>query len=164
MKTNRKTMTLALALALIVTFTGLANAQGHGMRGHGARGCGMGALTPEQQAVMQKFHAEHTAATAELRQQVFVKESELNAQLYAEKPDEARINALTKDIGELRAKLYADHVALRKQLAGTGIMPMGGSGCGMMGGKGHGMGGMNCPMTSGMNAGNVPTAETPAQQ
>lgn len=188
MKTYRDALTLALSLAFLVTFTGLAGAQDHNMQGHnmqgqsvqgqsmqghGMMGGGMNALTPEQQATMQKLHAEHAAATAELRKQIFAKESELDAQIYGEKPDEAKIDALTKDIGALNAKLYTERVKLHRQLAKEGIMPMGGAGCGMMAGKGGmmgggmkmhgGMGGMNCPMMNGMNANTNAPAQTPTQ-
>jgi zinc resistance-associated protein len=172
MKTYRNALVLALTLAFLTAFTGLASAQGHGMRGQGMMGGGMGAMSPEQQATMQKLHTEHAAATAELRKQIFAKESELNAQIYAEKTDEAKVEALTKDIGALNAKLYAERVKLHRQMAKEGIMPMAGSGCGMMAGKGGmkmhgggmgmGMGGMNCPMMNGMNADNGTAAPAPA--
>lgn len=168
MKTYRNALALILTLAVLATFTGLASAQGHGMRGQGMMGGGMNTLTPEQQTAMQKLHAEHTAATAELRKQIFAKESELNALLYADKTDNAKIDALTKDIGVLHAELYTDQVALRKQLAKEGITPMSGMGCGMMGGKGGmkmnggGMGAMNCPMMNSMNADNGTAPQAPA--
>lgn len=160
MKTYRNALALALTLAFLTAFTGLASAQGHGMRGNGMMGGGMGAMTPEQQATMQKLHTEHAAATAELRKQIFAKESELNAQIYAEKTDDATVEALTKDISALNAKLYAEQVKLHKQMAKEGIMPMGGKGCGMMAGKGCPMmndggmgmgmrGGKGCPMMQG---------------
>ena len=136
MKTQRNILALALALALVIAFAGIAGAQRHGMAGGG-----MGGMTPEQQAAMHKLHAEHAAATAGLKQQLFAKESALTGELYSENPDEGNIEALTKEINAIHAKLYAEKVKLQKQMAREGILPGGGQG--MMGG------GMGCPMMGG---------------
>ncbi len=173
MKTYRNIIATALTLAFI-TASGVAFAQGHGMMG------GMGNMTPEHQATMQKIHADFNAATADLNKQLFAKESELNAALYAEKPDEKKVDALTKEIGELNAKIYSERVKMQKAMAKEGIMP-GKGGCqmmggGMMGGMQHGgmmgggmMGGMQHGMTGNGTAGHAPAAGhgahgAPAQQ
>jgi zinc resistance-associated protein len=136
MKTHRDVLALALALALVIAFAGIAVAQRHGMAG-----AGMGGVTPEQQATMHKLHAEHAAATAGLKKQLFAKESALTGEIYSDNPDEGAIEALTKEINAIHAKLYAEKVKLQKQMAQEGILP--GGGRGMMGG------GMGCPMMSG---------------
>ena len=165
MKTYRNIIATALTLAFI-TASGFAFAQGHGMMG------GMGNMTPEHQATMQKLHAEFNAATADLNKQLFAKESELNAALYAAKPDEKKIETLTTEIGELNAKIYSERVKMHKSMAKEGIVPgkghgiMGGKGgCQMMGGMQHGgmmgggmMGGMQHGMTGNGTAGQVPAA------
>lgn len=140
MKTNRNVIATFLTLAFITAFAGFASAQGHGMMG------GMGNTTPEKQATMQKLHADFNTATADLHKQLFAKEAELDAALYADKPDEKKIDALTKEINDLNAKIYAEKVKMHKAMAKEGIVP--GKGQGMMGGKGGcqmmggGMGGM----------------------
>jgi zinc resistance-associated protein len=141
MKTHRNALALALAIALVIAFAGIAGAQRRGMAGGG-----MGGMTPEQQAAMHKLHAEHAAATAGLKQQLFAKESALTGELYSEKPDEGNIEALTKEINAIHAKLYAEKVKLQRQMAREGILPRGGQG--MMGGGMMG-GGMGCPMMGG---------------
>ncbi len=126
MKSNRNLIATLLTLAFIVAFAGFASAQSHGMMG------GMGNMTPEQQATMQKLHADFTAATAGMSKQLFAKESELTAALYADKPDDKKIDALTQEISELNARIYAERVKMRKAMAKEGIMT--GNGHGMMGG------------------------------
>jgi len=123
---------------------------------------------------MQKMHADFAAATADLKKQVFAKESELNAVLYGEKVDDKKVEALTSEINALNAKIYAEQVKMHKQMAKEGIVPMGGKGmmdgkgCPMMGGKGMGggmMGGMQHGAGNG-TAGQTPmdhNAHTPAQ-
>lgn len=176
MKTNRNVIATVLTLAFITAFAGFASAQGHGMMG------GMGNMTPEKQATMQKLHADFNTATADLHKRLFAKESELDAALYADKPDEKKIDALTKEISDLNAEIYAEKVKMHKAMAKEGIVP--GKGHGMMGGKGgcqmmgggmmgggmqHGaMGGMQHNMPGNGTAGQAPAGHAghgaPAQQ
>ncbi len=135
MKTYSTTLTLALTLAFVIAVTSLASARGHGMMGHG-----MGALTPEKQASMQKLHEDFATTTADLRKHIFAKESELNAELFGERTDDKKVEALTSQINELRGRLYAERVNLHRKMAAEGIVPMGGRGMGA---------GMGCPTTGG---------------
>jgi len=132
--------TLALALVLVVG----ADARGPGMGG--------GGMSPEKHAAMQRMHDDFTEATAGLRKQLFAKEAALTAELYAETPDDRKIESLTAEVNAIQARIYA---APRE-----GIMPGGrhggmGGGMGMMGGGMMG-GRMGCPMMgagSGMHHG-----------
>ena len=140
---------MALVLVALLGFSGLANAQmmGPGMmggQGMGMMGGNMMGLTPEKQAAMQKIYSEHYTATAQLRQQIFAKQSELNAQLYGGATDDKKVQGLTKEIGDLNARLFEAQVNLKRQLTKEGIPAMGGMGMGM-----GGMGGMGCGMTNG---------------
>jgi zinc resistance-associated protein len=169
MKTYRNALATILTLAFVIAFVGLASAQG--MMG------GMGNMTPEKHATMQKMHEDFATATADLKKQVFAKESELNAVLYGEKVDDKKVEALTSEINALNAKIYAEQVKMHKQMAKEGIVPMGGKGmmdgkgCPMMGGKGMGggmgmMGGMQHGAGNG-TAGQAPmdhNAHIPAKQ
>lgn len=151
MKTRNRisALTLMLTLVAVLGFAGLASAQGHmmGGQGMGMTGGNMMGLTPEKQAAAQKIYADHNAATVQLKQQLFAKQSELNAQLYGGATDDKKVQALTKEISDLNAKLFESQVNLKRQLAKEGIpatggmgMGMGGMGCGMMnGGMGMGM-------------------------
>jgi zinc resistance-associated protein len=162
MKTTRN---IILALALLVAFAGAASAQGHGKK--------MGALSPEKQAVVEKAHEEFDTATADLKKQVFAKESALNAEIYGEKTDEKKVEELVLEINALNAKIYSEQVKLSKKMAQEGIVPEPGHGkksamgCPMMSGGGmkHGMmGGMMGGMKHDMADGNATPEQAPADQ
>lgn len=132
---------------------------GHGSMGGGMMNGGMmhgggmvmANIPPEKQAVAQKLYAEFTSSTAGVRQQLYAKQSELNALYHGGAPDTKKYQALTREIGDLNAKIYEAQANLRAQLAKEGIPAsamgghhMGGAGMGMMGG-GHMAGaGMGC--------------------
>lgn len=146
---------VALALVALLGFSGLASAQmmgpgmmgGQGMMGgnmmmggQGMMGNMMMNLSPEKQAAAQKIYADFNTKTATMRQQLTAKQYDMNAQLYSATPDDKKVQALTKDISDLNAKLFEAQVALQNQLTKEGIPAM--SGMGMMGG-------MSCPMMGG---------------
>ncbi|QAZ69297.1 periplasmic heavy metal sensor [Solidesulfovibrio carbinolicus] len=129
------------ALAILALTSSLALARG-GMGG-GQGGCpgmggGWGQLSPEKQAAFQKLHDAFAAKTAQLRADLGVKMAELNALSVAATPDQAKIDAVTKQIGDLQAKLLSERTQFRIQVSkevGPGVA---GGGCPGMGG---GMGG-----------------------
>lgn len=149
-----KTLRIALAaLATLALTSSLALARPGGGPGSGPGGgqgnCpgyggGMAQLTPEKQAAFQKLHDAFAAKTAQMRADLGVKMAELNALAVAQTPDQAKIEALTKQIGELKGKLLAERTQFRIQVAkevGPGVAGGcgGGMGGGMMGGY-HGGG------------------------
>jgi len=127
-----KTLNLLAALCVFgLLSSGSLLAMNHG-QAHG--------LSPEKQAVVEKAHHDYAEATAPFKKQLFAKESELNAQIYGEKPDEKRIRALTEEINAINAKIYAEQVKLHQIMAREGVVPE----------PGHGKkSGMGCPMMSG---------------
>jgi zinc resistance-associated protein len=128
------TLALTSSLALARHGDGMGGGQGGGMGGCG----GMAQLTPEKQAAFQKLHDAYAAKTAQMRADLGVKMAELNALSVGQTPDQAKIDATTKQIGELQAKLLSERTQLRIQVAKE-VGPVGGmGGCGGMGG---GMGG-----------------------
>lgn len=169
MKTRMSILTLSLALVAVLGLAGMASAQGmmgQGMGGMGmmggsgmgmmGQGMGMGgmySMSPEKQAVIQKLYVEYNTATAPVRQQLFAKQSELNALYYGGTTDTKKFQTLTREIGDLNAKLYEAQMNLRNQLAKEGVPAsgmghgMGMGGMGMMGGSG--MGGMGMGMGMG---------------
>lgn len=96
-------------------------------------------LSSDQQALIDKAHDDYAAATADLKKQLFAKESALNAELYGGKADAHKIDALVAEITAVNAKLYAEKVRMQKVMAEAGILPE----------SGHGMMGGGCPMMSG---------------
>lgn len=142
---------LATTVALAITLFGLsaiASAQmGPGMMGGYGGGYGHGyayqTLSPEKQAAAQKIYGAYYTQTSALRQQLVSKQYELNALIYGGKADDQKVQALTKEISEMRSKLYEQQVALQRQLAkedipfmGGGMYGAGGMGSGMMGSGG----------------------------
>lgn len=137
------TLALTSSLALARHGDGMGGGQGGGMGNCG----GMTQLTPEKQAAFQKIHDAYAAKTAQMRADLGVKMAELNALSVGQTPDQAKIDAVTKQIGELQAKLLSERTQFRIQVSkeiGTGVAGggCGGMGGGMMGGMGgyHGGG------------------------
>lgn len=134
MKTIRS---IILALTLFLAFAGTALAMNHGKAAD---------LSPEKQALIDKAHDDFAVATTDLKRQIFAKESALNAELYGDKTDDKKVEALVAEINTLHGKIYSEKVKLRRIMAKEGILPemghgmMGGGGCPMMGGMkgGHG--------------------------
>ncbi|MHC1712790.1 MAG: periplasmic heavy metal sensor [Solidesulfovibrio sp.] len=147
------------SLAVLALTSSLAMARpggGPGMMGGGpgAGGCpgyGQGAmaqLSPEKQAAFQKLHDAYTTKTTQLRATLGVKMAELNAAAVAPTPDQSKIDALTKDIGEIEGKLLNEKTQLRIQVTkevGPGVM----GGWGGHRGGGH-RGGGNGPCAQGL--------------
>jgi len=139
--------TLALTASLALARQGGGNGMGGGpgMMG-GCSGNGQNAiaqLSPEKQAAFQKLHDAYTAKTSQMRAALGVKMAELNAATVAPTPDQAKIDGLTKEIGELQGKLLSERAQLRIQVAkevGPGVM----GGMGMGGGYHHGGGNGPC--------------------
>ncbi|KHK00413.1 periplasmic heavy metal sensor [Desulfovibrio sp. TomC] len=139
-----KTLHIALAaLATLALTSTMALARPGGGMGGGQGNCpgagsGMAQLTPEKQAAFQKLHDAFAAKTAQMRADLGVKMAELNALSVGQAPDQAKIDALTKQIGELQAKLLSERTQFRIQVSKEIGAGFAGGGCGGMGG---GMGG-----------------------
>lgn len=134
------------AVAAMVLTASLALA-GPGGMGRGAGGsCGDCAgspalqLSPEKQAAFQKLHEAFYAKTAQLRAAVMVKRAELNAAAVAPNPDQAKIESLAKEIGEMHAKLLVERTQFRIQVAKE-IGPEAAAACGRFGHRGGPRGG-----------------------
>jgi zinc resistance-associated protein len=137
-----KTFHIALiALAILAMTSSLALARPGGGPGAGQGGCsymggGMSQLTPEKQATFQKLRDAFVAKTAQLQAELGVKMAELNALSVPQNPDQAKIDALTKQIGDLQGKLLSERTQFRIQVT-KDVGP--GMGRGMRGGMGGGM-------------------------
>lgn len=137
MRISKKYLCAAVLLAAMLCVGGAAWAQmGPGMMYGGGRGAS--ALTADQQAAAQKIYTQHYQATEKTRQQLYAKTSELNALLYGQKTDDKRIQTLSREVSDLRGKLFEDGVQMRRQLIKAGVPVMG---MGMGGGRSMGYGG-----------------------
>ncbi|MDR0239144.1 MAG: periplasmic heavy metal sensor [Deltaproteobacteria bacterium] len=139
-----RSLSFSLALAAMLGLAAAALAaepQEAGQAATGYHGAGMMSLSPEKQAIVKKLHEDFYNSTKATRQELISKRHELDAQLYSAKPDENRIQALTKEISDLRAKLYNARISLKGKLIKEGIMlEHRGPGMGRGTGYGHGMG------------------------
>jgi zinc resistance-associated protein len=124
-----RTLTLSLTLTALLGLAALAAAAG-------PYGAGLAQLSPEKQEVVKKLHEDFRTATKATRQELISKKHELDAQLYSANPDEKKVQALAKEISELRAKLYSARVSLKGRLIQEGVALGHGKGHG----KRHGMG------------------------
>lgn len=121
-------------------------------------------LTEEQKNKAKTLFDEHRRAMDADRQKLTIKEAELRAQLQSVTPDAAKIESISKEIGELRGRMLAAKVKLDAQLEKEGLPSKGpyggmyggpdrmngghGAGYGSMGGYGP-MGGMGANSQSG---------------
>lgn len=78
----------------------------------------------EMRAKAEKIHEDHRAATDTTRQQLMVKEAELKGQMQSVNPDTGRIEALSKEIGELRGRLAVAKIKMKQQLEKEGLADM----------------------------------------
>ena len=139
-KTTLRTTSLALAAILVLGFAGISQARGHGGWDDGPRY--NAPISPEQQEKAEKIFSSHYEKMDSVRQSLITKRAELDAQMSSPSPDKAKIESLSREIGELRGKMLAARTDLRAQLDKEGL-PMGyghmGPGYGHMG-SGYGMG------------------------
>ena len=98
-------------------------------------------MTSEQQTAWQKIHNDFYAQSSALQQQLVTKRYEYNALLAANPPDSSKINAVAKEMENLRQSL--DELLVKRDIAmaEAGIPRGTGMGYGDCGGGGHmGMG------------------------
>lgn len=137
---------MALATLALTTSLALARPGGGPAGGAGTYGCpgygggAMAQLSPEKQAAFQKLHDAYAAKTDQLRADLGVKRAQLNALAVASTPDQAKIDALTKEIGDMQGRLLAERTAFRIQV-NKEVGPIAWGGMGMMGGGYHHRGG-----------------------
>lgn len=132
MKIKLAAVAATLSLTAIIGSASVAGAWGgHGWNGPGgcAYGPGPGSYSPEQQAAWQDYDQKAAPLASQLR----AKQAEMDAVYAQGNPDGAKIQALTKEIGELQGRLYKIDSEYRYKMN-----PNGGSGWGHRGGRGGG--------------------------
>lgn len=83
------------------------------------------ALTPDQREQARQIYNETFAATERTRQELADRRDRLDRELSSPNPDGGRIEALSREIGELRGKLLAARAEARARLAQQGLPPDG---------------------------------------
>ena len=101
MKRNTKIALVMMALSAMAM--GSTSAFAHG--GHGMWQQNAAPLTSEQQTAWQKIHNDFYAQSSALQQQLVTKRYEYNALLAANPPDSGKINAVAKEMENLRQSL-----------------------------------------------------------
>lgn len=150
----------AFAVMAVLLSSSLALAQ-PGAHDHGGQAGAQAqaqALTPEQQAKLDKILADYQKKTFPLSQDMWAKHTELQALSANPNTKPEQISKLVAELKDLRAKQFAAREALNETLKKEGLPAFGAGGCGMMGrGMGHGMKGGPAMMGGrGMMKGNVP--------
>lgn len=128
------TTTLALGMAVIIGMAGVASAY------PGSHGWGNTAMNQEQQAAAQEIFAEHAKAVSPLHQQLMAKRAELEALSYGKNVDDAKAQALFREVADIKAKLFKANSDLRAKLEAKGIAGGYGGHGGHRGGNGYGWG------------------------
>ncbi|TKI06607.1 hypothetical protein [Martelella alba] len=103
------------------------------------------AISPQQQKALNDRYQ----AIADLQRQILAKRAAIDAQVYSDNPNQAEIQAASRDLGALSAQLYTEQASLRSQYSQTDGQYYGcpgygggyGGGYGMMGGGRGGRGG-----------------------
>lgn len=102
-----------------------------------------GEMTREEQAVVQPLFAEHEKAVYSLRESIRAKRAELDALYYSGSKDSAKVQAVYREMADLKAKLFMARLDLKAKLAEKGFTDFdlrGGPDCGGPRGR-HGYGG-----------------------
>ena len=123
-----------------------------GKGGYGARGgsgsgpCWVegGDITESQQAELDKMHEKFVNDTADLREEIWKKSSELDTLIDSATPDANKVRALQKEISDLKAKMADKRVDFEleaRKIAPDARFGQGsGRGYGQGYGRGYGMG------------------------
>lgn len=78
-------------------------------------------LSQEQMAQARKIFNDNYASMEATRKALTAKRAELDAQLASPTPDKAKIESLSREIGELRGKILSSRVEVRTQLEKQGL-------------------------------------------
>lgn len=78
-------------------------------------------LTAKQQDTLKKIWSENLAVRKSLRKALAVKRAELNEIMKSENPDKAKIESISREIGELRGKMLVEGAETHAKLAKAGL-------------------------------------------
>ena len=153
MKKTKFIAALAMAFCLAASLPMVASA---GPWHNGGRGPAVQALTPEKQAELTTLMDAHMAKMRPVHEQLWQKETTLNALSANPNTQPAQLTALIDEIGALRKQIGDERAALAEQVQkNVGIDTAMGPGMGMYGGYcgGYGQGGGYGPRGGGHGGG-----------
>ncbi len=160
---NAKTLKIGLVAALALTLSATAAFAGRGgyggcggYGGYGANGQGYGRgagqaaqLTPEKQEIYRKLVAEYAEKVDKLRADLVAKQTELDVLNNSASPDQAKIAALAKEMGDLHGQLINERSAFKAKVAKEVGVAAGNGGFGGCPGYGRGYAAGDCPGAGG---------------
>lgn len=117
---SKKLAVLALACGMVFGMASIGEAAGPMGPDYGCPAYGM-QLTPEQMEKARKIFTDNYAGMESTRQALAAKRAELAAQLDSPAPDRAKIESLSREIGELRGKMLSARAEVRANLAREGL-------------------------------------------
>lgn len=130
MKTKVYALIPVAALAMAMMMSGLAMAQPpdgpggpDGKRQHRRAFVEeqIAKLPADKQATAKRLCAEFDSNTTTLRQNLASKHLELKSELTKPNPDETKVRALAKDLGDLKTEMYVAAAVFKNQLTKEGI-------------------------------------------
>lgn len=141
-----KRIVITFTVLALVSMSAFAMAAGKGNRARNYEPT----LTPEKQAAVEKIVDQHHVKLVELREQIWAKQTELQALSRSGKAERSDIQSLIGDISKLRTTMNTERDAMRTEIEKeTGIKAFGRGfhrGGGYGGGAGMGYGaGEGCP-------------------
>lgn len=118
----KKRILITLTVVALVSMSAFAMAAGKATRGRSVEPT----LTPEKQAAVEKIVDKHHVKLVELREQIWAKQTELQALSRSGKAERSDIQSLISDISKLRTAMNAERDALRAEIEKeTGIKSFG---------------------------------------
>lgn len=122
---KKSAIILLASLATLVVFASSSFACGGCA---GATGPGGGSATPEEIAAYNALMTDFAERTADLRQELWAKQNQLEAMMSDPATNPADIDIMVADMSGLRNILFQEQVELRKELNALGVTP-GRGGC-----------------------------------
>jgi Spy/CpxP family protein refolding chaperone len=107
------TLTTVLVAMVVLASTTLAGPWGGRFYGMGPA---LSNLTPEQSAKILALQQAHLEKVTPIQEELFKKKMELRSLWASQNPDQARINALQKEIFDLVDQLHQESMALRSEI------------------------------------------------
>lgn len=114
-----KVARLMIAAAMIYGLVAPINAEAKGEKGDFA--AQLEKLTPEQQTQAKALFEEVKAANSPLREAIQAKRAEIESLMKSANPDKTKLEALSREIGELRGQEMINRIQMREKFQKAGL-------------------------------------------
>lgn len=117
-----KAFGISFVVCSLLAAGGMANAQPGDSPNRGNQRPGWGQqLTPQQRQQAERIFNENFSSMDQTRNELALKRDELNAELESSNPNRAKIESLSREIGELRGKMLNARLNARSQMLKEGL-------------------------------------------